>query len=147
MSLFPGRAHAHDIFKFAARDEYTGRPNSSVGFAIDDIDFSGIGMAGNLFDVKQVEVLRGPQGTRYGANALAGLINIVTADVTPWRESMLELTAGDYGLTEVGLMTSGAFKEGEDDSPLYRFSLFKHDSDGIIKMRILVKTILMVGMN
>ncbi|MCF6262990.1 MAG: TonB-dependent receptor [Xanthomonadales bacterium] len=121
------------------RDEYTGRPNSSVGFAIDDIDFSGIGMVGNLFDVKQVEVLRGPQGTRYGANALAGLINVVTAEATPWRENMLELTAGDYGLTEIGLMTSGAFKEGEDDSPLYRFSLFKHDSDGYYKNAYLGK--------
>lgn len=115
------------------RDEYTGRPNASVGFAIDDIDFSGIGMTGNLFDVKQLEVLRGPQGTRYGANALAGLINIVTSEPMPYRESLLELTAGDYGLTELGLMTSGAFKEGEDDSPLYRFSLFKHDSDGFYK--------------
>ncbi len=121
------------------RDEYTGRPNSSVGFAIDDIDFSGIGMVGNLFDVKQVEILRGPQGTRYGANALAGLINIVTAEPTPWRENLLELTAGDYGLTEIGLMTSGAFKEGEDDSPLYRFSLFKHDSDGYYKNAYLGK--------
>lgn len=121
------------------RDEYTGRPNASVGFALDDIDFSGIGMAANLFDVKQLEVLRGPQGTRYGANALAGLINVVTSEPTPYRESMLELTAGDYGLTELGLMTSGAFHEGQDDSPLYRLSVFKHDSDGYYKNAYLNK--------
>jgi len=120
-------------------DEYTGRPNASVGFAIDDIDFSGIGMTGNLFDVKQIEVLRGPQGTRYGANALAGLINVVTNNPTTYRESMIELTAGEYDLTELGLVTSGAFNEGEEDSPLYRISLFKHDSDGYYKNTYLNK--------
>lgn len=112
------------------RDEYTGAPNASVGFAIDDIDFSGIGLSGNLFDVKQVEVLRGPQGTRYGANALAGLVNIQTNDPTPYRESSLEVTAGQDDLTELGLMTSGAFDESNPNSPQYRFVMFKHDSDG-----------------
>ena len=48
--------------------QYQGAPNPSVGFLIDDIDFSGIGTIATLFDIQQVEVLRGPQGTRYGAN-------------------------------------------------------------------------------
>ena len=47
-------------------DEYQGAPNPSVGFLIDDIDFSGIGTVGTLFDMDRIEVLRGPQGTRYG---------------------------------------------------------------------------------
>ena len=120
------------------RDEYTGAPNASVGFAIDDIDFSGIGMAANLFDVKQVEVLRGPQGTRYGANALAGLVNVRTNEPTSYRESLIEVTAGQDDLTEVGLMTSGAFNE-DSDSPLYRFSMFKHNSDGFRNNKFLDK--------
>ena len=60
------------------REQYQGAPNPSVGFIVDDIDFSGIGMVATLFDVEQIEVLRGPQGTRYGANALAGLVNLTT---------------------------------------------------------------------
>ena len=63
-------------------DNYTGEgaPNFSVGYLIDGIDFSGIGMAGMLFDVQQIEVFRGPQSSIYGPNAMAGLINISTTD-------------------------------------------------------------------
>jgi outer membrane receptor protein involved in Fe transport len=40
-------------------EQYEGAPNPSVGFLIDDIDFSGIGTVATLFDIQQVEVLRG----------------------------------------------------------------------------------------
>ena len=39
--------------------------NPSVGLIIDHVDFSGIGTVGTLYDVNQVEVFRGPQGTLY----------------------------------------------------------------------------------
>src|ERR1700754_3324650 len=37
-------------------DQYQGAPNPSVGFLIDDIDFSGVGSAATLFDLGKVEV-------------------------------------------------------------------------------------------
>ena len=51
---------------------------------IDDIDFSGIGMNGHLFDIKQIEVFKGPQSIIVGPNALAGLINFSSNDPTPF---------------------------------------------------------------
>lgn len=123
------RARHIQIRGLGERDEYTGAPNSSVGFAVDDIDFSGIGMTAGLFDIKQVEVLNGPQNTRYGQSAIGGLINIQSNDPTSYRESMIEASAGDDSLREFGLMTSGPINN-EKDAAQYRFVMFKHQSDG-----------------
>jgi iron complex outermembrane recepter protein len=89
-------------------EQYQGAPNPSVGFLIDDIDFSGVGAPATTFDVKQVEVLRGPQGTRYGANALAGLISVRTMDPTVDAEFSTEVTAGGDGLIGGGVVAGGA---------------------------------------
>ena len=49
---------------------------------IDDVDYSGQGGIATTFDIDQVEVHRGPQGSRIGSNALAGLIYIKTKEPT-----------------------------------------------------------------
>ncbi len=88
-------------------EQYQGAPNPSVGFLIDDVDFSGLGTAGTLYDIDQVDVLRGPQPTRYGANALAGLIYLRSAEPTDTFYSRVDLEGGDYGTRSEGLVVSG----------------------------------------
>jgi len=110
------------------RSEYTGAPNASVGMLIDDIDFSGIGMIGSLLDVKQVEVLRGPQGTRYGANALAGLISISSNDPTPTPEYDFEFSAGEDNLHEFKAVASGPLSV--ENNLNYRLAVSQTQQDG-----------------
>jgi iron complex outermembrane receptor protein len=50
-----------------------------------------------FYDVSQVEVLRGPQGTLYGRNATAGVVNLVSAKPTDQFEAVASLEIGNYG--------------------------------------------------
>ena len=108
-------------------EQYQGAPNPSVGFLLDDIDLSGVGMPATLFDAEQVEVLRGPQGTRYGANALAGLVKIKTRDATPEAGAHVEVTAGDHDTWSAGLAAGGAIGAA---GSAWRLAAQQFSSDG-----------------
>ncbi len=49
-----------------------------------------------FFDVGQVEVLRGPQGTLYGRNATAGVVNVISAKPTDRYEAKFSADVGNY---------------------------------------------------
>jgi iron complex outermembrane receptor protein len=110
-------------------EQYQGAPNPSVGFLVDEIDFSAIGMIATLFDVDQVEVLRGPQGTRYGANALGGLIKLKTREPEARASFDLEAGFGDDGLWTAGAVAGGALPLAEL-AGAWRAVLHRARSDG-----------------
>lgn len=118
-------------------DQWQGAPNPSVGFLIDGMDFSGIGMPATLIDLGQVEVLRGPQGTTLGANALAGLINLQTQRPTAVPTLRLEAMSGEFGMASVGLVVGGVLGDGapgelvgETEGAAYRFVAQGFRGDG-----------------
>jgi outer membrane receptor protein involved in Fe transport len=109
------------------REQWDGAPNPSVGFLIDDIDFSGMGMAATLFDVERIEVLRGPQGMRYGANALAGLITVRGRDPGDRPGFIAQASIGEYDSRSIGGVATAPI---ESLNSAWRLSVQRHTSDG-----------------
>ncbi len=100
----------------------------SVGVAFDDIDLGGTANAGMLFDAGQVEILRGPQGTRFGTGALAGLINIRGNRPSDEFMAYMEGGIGNYGARHLGAVVSGPL----GDAAGARIALQKNQGDGYI---------------
>ncbi|MEL7043101.1 MAG: TonB-dependent receptor [Pseudomonadota bacterium] len=85
----------------------------SVGVVVDGVYNSrGEYFRNGLMDIERVEVLRGPQGTLFGKNATAGLINVVTADPTDSFEAFIKTRAGTDDLYGGQLVISGPITEG-----------------------------------
>ncbi len=53
-----------------------------------------------LFDVAQMEILRGAQGTLYGRNAMSGIVNIYTLSPLSFQGTRAAITAGNYGYVQ-----------------------------------------------
>ncbi len=73
-------------------------PSPSVGLYVDNvpyIDKSAYDF--DLMDIDRIEVLRGPQGTLYGRNALGGIIHIRTISPFAPSATKINLFAGNYG--------------------------------------------------
>jgi len=109
-------------------EQYQGAPNPSIGFIIDDIDFSGIGTVATIFDIESVEVLRGSQGSRYGANALGGLIYVRSRAPTPAFDGRIEATVGGDDAFSLGAAAGGPLNDRK--TLLVRVSAQQYRSDG-----------------
>ena len=96
------RARYIQIRGIGERSQFKEPINPSVGLMIDGVDMSGIGSMATLFDIEQVEVFRGPQGTQFGANALAGVINFQSVAPLTNAPSKLAIMAGNFGQYGIG---------------------------------------------
>ncbi|MGU9851330.1 TonB-dependent receptor [Pseudomonas koreensis] len=102
----------------------------SVGLYIDNVYLGRPGMAVfDLMDIEQLEVLRGPQGTLFGKNTTAGVINISTRAPTFTPERSIETSFGEDGYFQ----TKGTISGPLNDQLAGRFSAYRTRSDGDIK--------------
>lgn len=123
------RARFFQIRGIGERSQFVDPVNPSVGVAIDRIDYSEIANAATLFDIDQVEVFKGPQGTSVGANAMAGFINLASTETGSGQEGKVRVSMGNYGFQQLAAAYGGDINNKAE----YRVSVNKVDGDGYIE--------------
>ena len=83
------------------------------------VQLDGVYLAGafaqfmDFLDVARVEVLRGPQGTLYGRNAVGGTVNVISSTPTDTAAGTAQLTGGNYGLFQGQFYQTGPIVPGK----------------------------------
>lgn len=112
-------------------DEYTPNANGSVGVYVDEVYFdSTVAQALQMFDIDQVEVLKGPQGTLWGKNTTGGAINFTPSAPTNQFEAYANSTVGSFDSTIVQAAVSGPLI---GDTLLGRVSFLYDDFGGYVR--------------
>ena len=95
----------------SSADDGAGLDNS-VALFLDGV-YIGRGAAINfdMFDMERIEVLRGPQGTLFGRNAIGGAINVHTSKPTDELQGKVGATVGNEGILRYQAYLSGPFSE------------------------------------
>ncbi|NCF31979.1 MAG: TonB-dependent receptor [Proteobacteria bacterium] len=100
-----------------------------IGIYVDDVYLSRPqGGLLDMMDVNRVEILRGPQGTLFGRNTTAGLIQIINNKPTMESETSIRLGAGTRGHQRYGFTINRALS----DTVAARVALFGKNTDGYI---------------
>lgn len=94
------------------------RPRNSVGF-------------GDLGQLERIEVLKGPQGTVFGKNTSAGVINVVTRRPSYTQSAEGEVTVGNYGSMGV----SGSYNDALGEAGAFNIYAAKRKRDGWMDVR------------
>ena len=100
---------------------------SSVGVVIDGVyrARNSVGF-GDLGQLERIEVLKGPQGTVFGKNTSAGVINVVTRRPSYTQTAEGEVTAGNYG----ALGASGYYSDALGENSAFSVYAAKRKRDG-----------------
>ncbi|WP_374979347.1 TonB-dependent receptor [Pseudomonas solani] len=102
----------------------------SAGVYLDNVYLGRPGMAVfDLLDIEQLELLRGPQGTLFGKNTTAGVLNISTRAPTFSPERTVEVSGGQDGYFQAKGTVNGALTE----TLAARLSAYRTRDDGFIK--------------
>ena len=109
-----------------SQNDFSDHEEAPVAVYSDDAYIASTGaLAGTLFDLQRVEVLRGPQGTLFGRNATGGLIQYISNKPTDVPEAYFTLTGGNYAEIDSEGAVSGPLAPGL--TARFSFSTAKHD--------------------
>jgi iron complex outermembrane receptor protein len=102
----------------------------SVSTVVDGVVLGRSGQAfGDLYELERMEVLRGPQGTLFGKNASAGVVNITTKRPTDEFEGYVDLGFYQDNETRLKAKVAGPLSDNARGS----ITAFKGDFDGFIR--------------
>jgi len=102
----------------------------SVSTVVDNVVLGRSGQAfGDLYDLERIEVLRGPQGTLFGKNASAGVVNMVTKRPTEEFEGYVDLSLFQDGESKIKTRVAGALTDSINAS----VTMMDAEFDGFIK--------------
>ncbi|MEM9078885.1 MAG: TonB-dependent receptor [Bacteroidota bacterium] len=111
--------------------------NPAVGFYVDDVPyFTTFAFPLELSDVDNIEVLRGPQGTLYGRNALGGVIKINTKNPTNDVNGYARIGYGNLNNLDIGFGISAPLVK---DKLFFRASTTISERDGFVRNTFLNK--------
>tara|TARA_B100000963_G_scaffold76393_1_gene64474 strand:+ start:53 stop:2959 length:2907 start_codon:yes stop_codon:yes gene_type:complete len=85
--------------------------DGAVAYHLDNVPLPTSIFETEFYDIERVEVLRGPQGTLYGANATAGTVNLIFAKPTNEASASVELEYGDYDSRKLKLAMNMPFTD------------------------------------
>jgi iron complex outermembrane receptor protein len=103
--------------------------DTRVGVYVDGV-YMGQSLAQNLdiLDLERIEVVRGPQGTQFGRNTVAGAINMISNKPSDEFELQLLGEVGNYSSHRVGAVLNVPLS----DNLAGRFSVVDHGRDGLV---------------
>ncbi len=145
VALVPGlsiTSSTRGVTRITLRGINTGGVASTVGVYVDDVPFgSSSGLANgailsgdfDTFDLARIEVLRGPQGTLYGASSLGGVLKYVpNAPSTDGFEGKIQASAESVADADTGFAVTGVVNVPLSDTFALRVSGFSRSDEGFI---------------
>ncbi|MCV6608077.1 MAG: TonB-dependent receptor [Campylobacterales bacterium] len=99
----------------------------AVGLYVDDVYYSGLDFP--LFDIERVEILKGPQGTLFGRNSEAGVVNIITKKPNKQDSGKISLDYGSFNTMKI----DGSINKVINEDTVFRTAIKYNKTDGYFK--------------